>query len=82
MNNPEIKNLREPELIYNQLKKNNYQIISTGHSLGGAMAQCFMYFALTKGKITKKNNLPITITYGQPKAGNIYLLIFWILMHF
>ena len=27
MNNPEIKNIREPELIYNQLKKNNYQII-------------------------------------------------------
>ena len=68
------------ELIFNEdlekLIKNNYQIISTGHSLGGAMAQCFMYFALTKGKITKKNNLPITITYGQPKAGNIYFAHF------
>lgn len=68
------------ELIFNEdlekLIKNNYQVISTGHSLGGAMAQCFMYFALTKGKITKKNNLPITITYGQPKAGNIYFAHF------
>ena len=27
MNNPEIKNLREPEMIYNKLKNNNYQII-------------------------------------------------------
>ena len=68
------------ELIFNEdlekLIKNDYQIISTGHSLGGAMAQCFMYFALTKGKITKKNNLPITITYGQPKVGNIYFAHF------
>ena len=27
MNNPEIINLREPEMIYNKLKNNNYQII-------------------------------------------------------
>jgi serine/threonine protein phosphatase PrpC len=27
MNNPEIKNLRDPEMIYNKLKNNNYQII-------------------------------------------------------
>ena len=31
MNNPEIKNLREPELIYNTLKKNNFQIISKAY---------------------------------------------------
>lgn len=63
------------ELIFNEelekLIKNNYQIISTGHSLGGAMAQCFMYFALSKGKINK-NNFPMTITFGQPKVGNKY----------
>ena len=63
------------ELIFNEelekLIKKNYHIISTGHSLGGAMAQCFMYFALVKGKI-RKNNFPITITYGQPKVGNYY----------
>lgn len=63
------------ELIFNdeleKLIKNNYQLISTGHSLGGAMAQSFMYFALSKGKINK-NNIPMTITFGQPKVGNIY----------
>ena len=63
------------ELIFNdeleKLIKNNYQIISTGHSLGGAMAQCFMYFALSKGKINE-NNFPMTITFGQPKVGNVY----------
>ncbi len=67
------------DLIFNEelnkLIKKGYQIISTGHSLGGAMAQCFMYFALSKGKIEKKN-IPITITYGQPKAGNIYFAHF------
>ena len=31
MNNPEIKNLRETELIYNTLKKNNFQIISKAY---------------------------------------------------
>ena len=31
----------------NELLKNNYKIISTGHSLGGAIAQAFIYFALT-----------------------------------
>ena len=61
------------ELIFNDeletLIKNNYQIISTGHSLGGAMAQSFMYFALSKGKINR-TNCPMTITFGQPKVGN------------
>ena len=28
MNNPEIKNLKDPELIYNKLRSNNYQIIT------------------------------------------------------
>ena len=53
------------------LMKNNYQIIATGHSLGGAMAQCFMYFSIIKDKI-KKENFPMTITYGQPKVGNYF----------
>lgn len=67
------------DLIFNEklkkLIKDGYQIISTGHSLGGAMAQCFMYFAISKGKIAKEN-VPITITYGQPKVGNIYFAHF------
>lgn len=67
------------EIIFNKelddLMQKNYEIISTGHSLGGAMAQSFMYFALIKGKI-KKENLPKTITYGQPKVGNFYFADF------
>ena len=39
------------------------------------MAQCFIYFSLIKKKIGK-NNLPMTITYGQPKVGNYYFAKF------
>ena len=56
-----------PEIT--ELLKDNYQIISTGHSLGGAIAQVFIYFALVEGKINK-NNTPMTITFNQPKVGN------------
>ena len=46
------------DLIFNdemiKLIDNGYQIISTGHSLGGAMAQSFMYFAIIKKKSIKK----------------------------
>ena len=67
------------DLIFNdemiKLIDNGYQIISTGHSLGGAMAQSFMYFAIIKKKINKKN-LPMTITYSQPRVGNKYFVEF------
>lgn len=53
----------------NELLKNNYKIISTGHSLGGAIAQAFIYFALTENKINK-NNFPMSITFNQPRVGN------------
>ena len=53
----------------NELLKNDYQIISTGHSLGGAIAQAFIYFSLTENRINKKN-FPMTITFNQPKVGN------------
>ena len=61
--------------IINLLRK-NYQIVSTGHSLGGAMAQTFMYFAIRKNKIDKNKNNPMIITYSQPKAGNQYFVEF------
>ena len=54
-----------------KLIDNGYQVISTGHSLGGAMAQTFMYFALIQNRI-KKNNYPMIITFCQPKVGNIF----------
>jgi len=57
--NPEIKKLFE----------NKYQIISTGHSLGGAISQAFIYFALVENKINNTNS-PMTITFNQPKVGN------------
>ena len=50
-----------PEIT--ELLKDNYQIISTGHSLGGAIVQVFIYFALVEGKINK-NNTPMTITFN------------------
>ena len=53
----------------NNLIQNNYQMISTGHSLGGAIAQAFIYFSILENKITK-NNSPMTITFNQPKVGN------------
>ena len=56
-----------PEI--NELLQNNYQIISTGHSLGGAIAQAFIYFSLIEKKINE-NNSPMTITFNQPRVGN------------
>ena len=65
------------DLIFNEemkiLIKNKYQIIATGHSLGGAMAQAFIFFALYQSRV-KKENFPMTITYGQPKVGNLYFV--------
>ena len=62
-----LKFIFNEEMI--KLLNNGYQIISTGHSLGGAMAQAFMYFAIS-GKIVKPKNFPFTITFNQPKVGN------------
>ena len=47
----------------------DYQIIITGHSLGGAVAS-IIAFAIKKEKIFT-NNL-VLITYGQPRTGNYY----------
>ena len=54
----------------NTLLNNNYKIITTGHSLGGAIAQAFMFFAIKYKKINITSNSPIIITYAQPKVGN------------
>ena len=59
----------------NELLNENYQIISTGHSLGGAIAQAFIYFALVNNKINK-NNIPLIITFNQPRVGNIFFAKF------
>ena len=53
----------------NELIKKDYKVISTGYSLGGAIAQAFIYFSYVDNKISK-NNFPTTITFNQPKVGN------------
>ena len=64
-----------PEI--NKLIKKNYQLIATGHSLGGAIAEAFIYSSLIKNKITKKNS-PIALTFSQPRVGNKLFKNFWI----
>ena len=54
----------------NEIKSHSdYQVIVTGHSLGGAVAS-IIAFAIKKEKIFT-NNL-VLITYGQPRTGNYY----------
>ena len=69
------RTLKIIDYIFNEKVKklidNGYQILATGHSLGGAMAQTFMYFALNQKRITK-NNSPMIITFCQPRVGNIF----------
>ena len=56
-----------PEII--ELIKNNYKVIATGHSLGGAIAEAFIYFSLIKNRINR-NNSPMALTFNQPRVGN------------
>ena len=72
-----IKIINSPEYsedfkqIFNRIK-DKYQIIFTGHSLGGAMAQTFFAFAQGKNYISKENNTAFVITYQQPRVGNYF----------
>ena len=63
-----IKNDIFDENIINDIKNNNdYQIIFTGHSLGGAISTLASYY-FSKHKLSK--NEIILITFGQPRVGN------------
>ena len=58
------------EYIINDLKSNqDYQIIFTGHSLGGALSTLISYY-YKKNELSK--NEPILITFGQPRVGNVH----------
>jgi hypothetical protein len=47
-----------------------YQYIFTGHSLGGSLASIAILEALRSKILTKEDNYPVLITYGQPRTGN------------
>ena len=67
----EIKDmLFTPEILEDIIAHPGYQFISTGHSLGGAIASLMLYDAVNNGYIDPKKNEPVLITYGQPRTGN------------
>ena len=56
------------ETILKDMKKNKeYQIIFTGHFLGGAVSTLASYYSIKNNLI---ENEPILITFGQPRVGN------------
>ena len=64
----EIKNDIFSRSILNEIKVNkDYQIIFTGHSLGGAISTIASYYY---AKFNLAENDPVLITFGQPRVGN------------
>lgn len=69
--------------LYNDISKlksqsgldKGYQLIVTGHSLGGASSLVFVYLAVSKGLVSRETNKPIIVTYGQPKTGNYEFIL-------
>jgi hypothetical protein len=60
--------------VRNGLKKalngaSNYQVIFTGHSLGGAVSSVLALYMYEDGVISTRNSITL-VTYGQPKTGN------------
>ena len=52
------------------LKTNNYNLVTTGHSLGGGCSQVFSYFL-----VKQKPEIKITcVTFGGPRLFNKYLV--------
>ena len=64
----EIKKDIFNESILKDIKENkDYQIIFTGHSLGGAISTLASYYYR---KMNLAENEPVLITFGQPRVGN------------
>lgn len=61
------KDLFSSKIIKELYSNPEYQIIFTGHSLGGAIATLSSYYYANK-KLAK--NEPVLITFGQPRVGN------------
>ena len=63
-----IKNDIFSQKILKEIKSNkDYQIIFTGHSLGGAISTLASYYY---AKYNLADNEPVLITFGQPRVGN------------
>ena len=54
-------------LLLSGTKNEEYQIIYTGHSLGGALATVSSFYCVLKEFFVSK---PILITFGQPRVGD------------
>lgn len=61
------KDLFSDEIIGDLKLNSDYQIIFTGHSLGGALATLSSYYYANKNLA---QNEPVLITFGQPRVGN------------
>ncbi len=48
----------------------DYQVIFTGHSLGGSMASIMAIDLIQENIIIKTKYSPVLISYGQPRTGN------------
>ena len=62
------KDIFKESFISNLKKNSDYQIIFTGHSLGGAIATLISYYYADE-KIS--TNEPVLITFGQPRVGDL-----------
>ena len=59
------------EKILNDIKNHeNYQLLFTGHSLGGSMANLFAFSVIYNNIIDVNKNQPVLLTFGQPRTGN------------
>lgn len=66
------------KMFYKEIKRiidlkeeyKNYQIIFSGHSLGGMLASVFAFDSIEKKAIDKEKNNPVLISLGAPKTGN------------
>ena len=64
-----------PEVLSDINSHPGYQVIVTGHSLGGSVASLIIYEAVSRNYISPEYNEPVLITFGQPRTGNEQFVI-------